>query len=349
MPLSFNSAQCGGIINITTYCEACMWPYVHIQRWWGWSKQVGGPAETALKWHSLAGVLPLTPVPLPWECVGPAHPARHPEPASSPLPMQQRWSGLLGSASGGSEESWEPGESGSHYRYTMLWTQSEWCFFKHNARFPAQTLEALHFIWWKSEVSPSEKGSERMLKGVVCHQAFEDLLWAELSCWFPGYDVSPAPAISSLLILKFAKLCLCLTLQGIEKDTAHCWTTLVSLWIDGHLSHHLTSFYSHFIFSKQFFLDWQSLKWAIMSSQYSLSDLEKPSPWENLFLSSQTQFRDAASAPCPWPWSLGPGSCCDHLAALGTCLQAGLSKLKIFLVFLGINSLNSTRKPHLVL
>ena len=51
--------------------------------------------------------------------VGPACPSRHSEPTSLPPPMQQRWSGLLGSASGGSEESWEPGESGSRYCYTM--------------------------------------------------------------------------------------------------------------------------------------------------------------------------------------------------------------------------------------
>lgn len=58
MSLSFNSAQRGGIINIITYCEECVWPYVHIRRQWGSSKRVEGPAETALMWHGLAGVSP---------------------------------------------------------------------------------------------------------------------------------------------------------------------------------------------------------------------------------------------------------------------------------------------------
>ena len=314
----------------------------HLSKWKAQQRQLW--CDTAL-----LGSCPLTMVPLPREHVGPACPSRHSEPTSLPPPMQQRWSGLLGSASGGSEESWEPGESGSRYCYTMPWTQSAWCFFKHDTRFPAQTLEALHSIWWKSEASPSEKGPERrMLKSVVCHQAFEDFLWAELSCWFLGYDVSPASAISSLLILNFAKLRLCLTLQRVEGDTAHCWTTLVSLWIDGHLSHHLTLFHSPFSSQNNLF----RLAVTQMSNHelpVQFIRLGKAFPMRKLFLSSQTQFRDAPSAPCLQPWSPGPGSCCDHLAALGTCLQAGLLKLKIFLVFLGINSLNSTRKPHLVL
>ena len=48
MSLSFNSAQRGGIINIITYCEECVWPYVHIRKQWGSSKRAEGPAETAL-------------------------------------------------------------------------------------------------------------------------------------------------------------------------------------------------------------------------------------------------------------------------------------------------------------